>query len=604
MHRLDWPKGVRGFFALALVLAVFFSYDMGVRPFADPDEGRYVEIPREMVVSGDYITPRLNGLKYFEKPALFYWMQAASIKAFGINETSMRLWIVIFAILGCLCVFLVGSRFYYNGVGLLSSGILATSALYYAHSHLIILDLVLSVFMSGALWCFFAAFVRKDKAPHKIITSLAESTISEDFLGDTERRTAVYSDVHEDSSTGSTTKIPDRGRLCERYIVAMYVLSALACLTKGLIGIVLPAFVAFLWVIFTKNWKKIPEMLYVPGIVAFLVIFLPWHILVISKNSDFFHFYFVVEHFLRYTTTIHERYQPMWFFLPVLLVGFLPWTGFSLVALKNTFRKKQMFSENVFFLCWIFGIFGFFSFSSSKLIPYILPIMQPLALLTGINIVESIKSESRDFRNGALTNIFLFGIAMVAYFIAKPQISDVLQDPDAQTFIYVFGGIFITAAIVLLAAAYPKWLKFHRFNALLLFLFLGANMMWVINKASTYYQEVKKPPTKNMAEFVRMNKTKDDLVFCYDRYYQDFPVYLNSTVNIVNFVGELEFGANAEKEKHVIWQDKEFWDFWKTTDKRIFLLVSKEKYREVFASKVGMHHILDFDKSFTVISNK
>ncbi|GHT96334.1 hypothetical protein FACS1894122_14610 [Alphaproteobacteria bacterium] len=129
--------------------------------------------------------------------------------------------------------------------------------------------------------------------------------------------------------------------------------------------------------------------------------------------------------------------------------------------------------------------------------------------------------------------------------------------------------------------------------------------MWVINKASTYYQDVKKPSTKNMADIIRLNKNKDDLVFCYDRYYQDFPVYLNSTINIVNFVGELEFGSNAEKEKHVIWQDKEFWDFWKTTDKRIFLLISKEKYREAFvASKIGMHNILDSDKNFTVISNQ
>ncbi|GHU18417.1 hypothetical protein FACS189472_06710 [Alphaproteobacteria bacterium] len=353
-------------------------------------------------------------------------------------------------------------------------------------------------------------------------------------------------------------------------------------------------------------------------------------------------------------------------------------------------------------------------------------------MITGISIVKSIKSESHSFRNGALINIFLFAIAIAAYFVAKPQISDVLQDPDAQTLIYVFGGVFIAAAIVLLAAAYPNWshhrrflinaiilaaavaayflvelnsmlydfiyvlgvifivtaivllvatypkwsrywrllnnviLAFtawfvvvllifasdvlqglnglaigvffalvlvpiafvlltialvfghlldnacaahadsigYRYNALLLFLFLGANMMWVINKASTYYQDVKKPSTKNMADIIRLNKNKDDLVFCYDRYYQDFPVYLNSTVNIVNFVGELEFGANAEKEKHVIWQDKEFWDFWKTTDKRIFLLISKEKYREVFASKVGMHNILDFDKNFTVISNQ
>ena len=96
---------------VATLFIVFFSYETGNRYFGDPDEGRYVEIPREMVVSGDYITPRLNGLKYFEKPALFYWMQAAAIHTLGINETTMRIWPIIFAILGCLTVFFIGYKY-------------------------------------------------------------------------------------------------------------------------------------------------------------------------------------------------------------------------------------------------------------------------------------------------------------------------------------------------------------------------------------------------------------------------------------------------------------------------------------------------------------
>ena len=150
-----WPKGLRGLFFLTIILGIFFSFEMGNRPFVSPDEGRYVEIPREMVVTGDYITPRLDGMKYFEKPPLFYWMQAASIKAAGINETSMRFWIVLFAILGCLSVFYVGAKCYSRNVGIMAAGILATSLFYYCHSHLIVLDLVLSVLLCGSLWAFF-----------------------------------------------------------------------------------------------------------------------------------------------------------------------------------------------------------------------------------------------------------------------------------------------------------------------------------------------------------------------------------------------------------------------------------------------------------------
>ncbi|MDR2795060.1 MAG: glycosyltransferase family 39 protein [Holosporaceae bacterium] len=562
MSNLSLSERIRGFFALTLVLSIFFAYDMGIRPFADPDEGRYVEIPREMVVTGDYVTPRLNGLKYFEKPALFYWMQAASQKIFGLHEVSMRLWTVVFAVLGCLMLCFVGSSCYSNTVGVTSAGILATSLIYYAHSRLIITDLVLSVFMGGTLWCFFTAFVGEKASPQR-------------------------------------QKI---------MVVGMYMLSALACLTKGLVGIVLPAFVAFLWILFTKNWKKIPQMLYWPGIFAFLLIFLPWHICVMEQNGDFFHFYFVVEHFLRYTTTMHDRYQPIWFFLPVLLLGFAPWTGFSLVAIKNAalavWKKKQTSTENIFFLCWIGGVLGFFSFSGSKLIPYILPLLQPLALITGMCVVKSIESRNSDLRIGALVNIFLFALMAVAYFFLKSTIANILQNPDVVVLLRVFAAMALAAAIMLLAMAYPAYSKISPINALLVFLFLAANMMWVINKGSTYYQDIKKPSTKKMAEFVQLNKKADDEIFCYNRYYQDFPVYANSTVNVVNFVGELEFGANAEKEKKVLWSEEEFWEFWRTTEKKIFLLLARDQYRKIFTTKDNKHNILDFDENFVVISNK
>ncbi|MDR3151466.1 MAG: phospholipid carrier-dependent glycosyltransferase, partial [Holosporaceae bacterium] len=225
MSNLNWLLGCRGLAAIALILSIdFFSYNLGIRPFVSPSEARYVEIPREMVETGDYVTPRLNGLKYFEKPPLFYWLQAASIKAFGVNETSMRLWTMAFAARGCLTVFFVGASFYSPAVGLAASALLATNVLYYAHSRVIVIDIVFSTFLCGALWCFFAAFVRDNKQP-----------------------------------PGRRWKI----------ITLMYALSALACLTKGLIGAVLPGLVAFLWIAVTKNWKKIPKMIHLPGILVF-----------------------------------------------------------------------------------------------------------------------------------------------------------------------------------------------------------------------------------------------------------------------------------------------------------------------------------------------
>ncbi|MDR1334498.1 MAG: glycosyltransferase family 39 protein [Holosporaceae bacterium] len=538
-----------------MLLAIFFSFELGNRHFADPDEGRYVEIPREMVVTGDFITPKLNGLKYFEKPPLFYWMQSAALKIFGINELSMRLWVMIFAVIGCLGVFFVGRCCYSPAVGIASSAILATNILYYAHSRLIILDLVASVLMSGVLWCFFLAFVRED-----------------------------FSQKYR-----------------KRAIILMYVFAALACLTKGLIGAILPGLVAFVWIFFTRKWYKIKEILYVPGILLFLVIFLPWHIIMALRHKDFLHFYFIVEHFLRYTSTIHNRYQPVWFFIPILLLGLLPWTGFSLVALKNFFQKIKQ-TENVFFMGWIVTVLGFFSFSSSKLVPYILPVLPPIALITGITLVESLENEQNgNFKSGAWISVVLFAIAGVGYFFAKSEISDVLQDSEAVLLVSIFGiSIIVAVGILIVGLCCKKW----RINTVFAYAFVAANMMWLINKAAVLYQEIKKPTTKPFAEIINMNRRADDLVFCYKRYYQDFPVYLNSTVGIVDFVGELGFGANADPNNDKLIRESDFWKLWATTNKRIFLLLSREHYREIFATRKFQHRMLDFNKYFVVLMNK
>src|SRR3990167_8686879 len=124
--RAHWGRAL---LLLSLLLGSLFGFKLGERPLWSPDEGRYVEIPREMVVSGDYVTPRLNGVKYFEKPPLFYWLQAASIKIFGIHEGAMRLWSVFFGMLGCLATYLFGRRFYGPQSGMAACFVLAMSPL-------------------------------------------------------------------------------------------------------------------------------------------------------------------------------------------------------------------------------------------------------------------------------------------------------------------------------------------------------------------------------------------------------------------------------------------------------------------------------------------
>lgn len=577
-RELSTTNPVRECFGWLLLIFVSLCKSIGNRPLA-PDEARYVEIAREMIADGDYISPRLNGLKYFEKPPLFYWIESTFIKCFGVDEFYVRLPVVIFAILGILSVYLVSLRRYEptgsrsrvvgtdrEGIGIFSSWILATSLIYYIHSRLVILDLALSVFLCGSLWCFYMAFV---------------------------------ADIERSSSE-------------KKYLIlGMYGLSALACMTKGLIGAVLPGLVAFLWLAITKSWSKLKEILYIPGILLFLAIFLPWHVVMCIRNPEFFDFYFIHEHVIRYTTLEHQRFQPFWYFIPIAILGMFPWTGFSLVALKNSlqnvFSKKKQ-SEDVFFLSWIFGILMFYSFSHSKLIPYILPIFPPIAYLTAKLICETPemhfplnpKLTDKNFRQGVWCSAIFFAILLVAFFFAKGSIEAILQNPDMISILHSFGIMFVASIAILVICTIYKIYNF----APALFCLSAVFMMLIINSAIPYYQDVKKPSTKAFAELIRMNLNKDDEVFCYKKYCQDLPAYLNRKIKIVDFYGELKFGYDLEPNSGVIVAEEDFWNLWSAKNKRIFLLLTRNDYKSAFAEKSNLHNILNFDRNFILISNK
>src|SRR5512147_466528 len=225
-------SAVRDVLALALVIGVFFCFMLGNRPLSVPDEGRYVEIPREMAVTGDYLTPRLNGVKYFEKPVLFYWLESLSIWLFGLDEFTLRLWPALLALAGCLAVYGAGRRLYGREAGILAAVVLATSGLYYALSRLIILDMPVTVLLTIALLVFLVG-------------------------------------THEPAGW--------RRRVL---LWAFYAFMALAVLTKGLIGIFIPAMVIGAWILLLGEWRLLKAIELPSGLALFLLIAVPWHVLV------------------------------------------------------------------------------------------------------------------------------------------------------------------------------------------------------------------------------------------------------------------------------------------------------------------------------------
>ncbi|MEK7815625.1 MAG: phospholipid carrier-dependent glycosyltransferase, partial [Pseudomonadota bacterium] len=392
-----------GLALLAMVLALWFGHALGNRALWHPDEGRYGEIPREMVETGDYVTPRLNGVKYFEKPALFYWMQAGSIKLFGVNEWALRLWPALLGLLGCLAVYGAGCKLFGRRAGLIAAIVLATSPLYYLLARIITLDMAVSVFLSGALLSFLLGV----RAP------------------------------------------PGRSR--SLYLYAFYALCAAATLTKGLIGIVIPAMVIGAWIVLLWDWRLLRAIHLPTGLLLFFVLAAPWHVLAARANPEFAQFYFIHEHFQRYLTTVHMRYQPWWFFVPVLVLGMLPWIGLLFPALRDAWagwRARRERREELFLLLWVGLVFAFFSVSGSKLIPYILPMLPPSALLLGRYLAPAEPApEPKGLRSGFW--LFLVATAALGAYLAM----ELSRRPQAQADVLRLGsGAYLMLAGLLLVA--------------------------------------------------------------------------------------------------------------------------------------------------------
>ncbi len=310
---------------LAIALAAAWFGTLGVRPLYKADESRYAEISREMAAGGDWITPRLNGFKYFEKPPLQYWATAGFFQVLGLHDWVSRLWAALAGFAGILLVLTAGNRLFGPPAGTFAAAALAGSPLYVAAAQINTLDMGLTFFLTGAILA-----------------------------------------------------------LASGYAIVFWACCAFAVLSKGLVGIVLPLATLGLYILLKRDRKLIWEIRPISGPIVFLLIAAPWFVAVSLANPEFAHFFFIQEHFQRFTTEIHQRAAPVWFFLPVLAVGLAPFLLPAAVAWWRGLRSPAPSFDAVFWLAlWALVVLAFFSASSSKLPAYVLPMFPALALLAG-----------------------------------------------------------------------------------------------------------------------------------------------------------------------------------------------------------------------------
>lgn len=471
--------------APAIALAAFvllWLVTLGTRSLVSADEGRYASLSLGMLQSGDWITPRLNGLLYFEKPPLQYWGGAIAFALLGINEFAARLYP---GLAGLATVFMLAGtarRLWGGPAGWRALLIGGATTWIVVNSHFLSLDAGLTAALTAVLCALL----------------LAEK---------------------------------EGGR----WMLAAWAAMALAILSKGLVGLLIPGAVLVLHGLWRLDFRFWLRFRWLPGLAILLALTLPWFWAVSARNPDFAWFFFVHEHFDRYLKPGHRREGAWWSFLPIALVGFMPWTG----ALPALLRQRRDDFAGSLLLLWAVFVLVFFSLSSSKLPSYILPMFPALVLL----MARQAPAASA-LKNQLWLPILLWGVALLAlpWLASRPPER---TPPEAVHALLI--GIAVGAVVFLAAALWARRLLTQQRSMMALGVIAAAHLvatLTVLGSHDRYGQ------LKSSAQFASLISA-DMPVFAVQDYDQTLPFYLRRPVTLVDYRDEFEFGQNREPQRWI-----------------------------------------------------
>lgn len=396
--------------ALWLLLLILAS----LRPLAVPDEGRYGEIGRWMLISGDWLTPRLNGIPFFHKPPYLYWLEAISVATFGVHELSLRLVPALHAGLMLTALYLAARTISTELIARRAVIMLGTSLSFLVGGQYVNHDMLVATWIGVAIWCFAFAFMAGGKP---------DATLAR--LG--------------------------------------FVACALGMLSKGLIGIALPGMVIFFWLIWTRQLRKIVYLPWISGLVLFSAVALPWFVMAQGAYPEFFNYMFIGQQFHRYTAAVYNNPQPWWFYLLALVLLLFPWVFFALGQVRRvtamTLTSAMGIDATWWRLCWVWvlAILVFFSVPNSKLVGYILPVVPPLALLAALGWQRSMAH--RPYAARAFVGIGVVNVGMALGLMLK--VGDVTRASRTQDIAAVLACIAGPTDTIYVSDAYPYDLPFY-----------------------------------------------------------------------------------------------------------------------------------------------
>jgi 4-amino-4-deoxy-L-arabinose transferase-like glycosyltransferase len=365
-------------FTLIAICLILFFFSLGDRALWDIDEGMHAATSKDMVLSGDWLTPQYNGEKFYDKPPLHNWLVAISFLIFGFTEFAARLPAALLG-LGCVMVtYLMGRQIFGSTAAFLSAVVLATSAEYFVLSRVVVHDISLAFFMTLALALFYSGYKNE--------------------------------------------------RHRRRLFLLGYAALSFSALAKGPVGVLLPVTIIGLFLIFKRQLSFLKEMQIGWGILILFAVAAPWYILISLKDPDYVSYFFINQNLGNFLSKEVRHPEPIYYYIPVLMGGMLPWSTFLPLALFRGFRARgTTYNDGTLFaLLWFSVIFIFFSIASSKLGTYILPLFPAAALLVGAFLHDLLNGSSRGLDKGIfysyLPLVIILPLALI-YIILFPPVN-------------------------------------------------------------------------------------------------------------------------------------------------------------------------------------
>jgi len=356
---------------LLLLFIAIYLLPLNLRQLGVPDEMRYGEIAREMNATGDYVSPHLNGLRYFEKPAGGHMLNAMAMNLFGDSNFSVRLMPSLFAGLSAWVLYLLMRRKYSVEISALGSLILLTCAEFMGVGTYCVLDSIVTGFITLTLCCFYPA-------------------------------------------------LEARGMKQGGWLALTGLFAGGAFLVKGFIAFAVPILIIVPFLLIRKRWKDIFILPWIP-LAAAVIVSLPWSLAIAAREPDFWRYFFWEEHINRFFSHGHAQHEnPFWYFIPVFIAGTIPWIFIALLPLRDLFKNRRTESMIQYALCWLIIPFLFFSASSGKLGTYILPCFPPFALLLAVALGDRFE---RNASNRPLhIGLYIFGTLLALALLALPVV--------------------------------------------------------------------------------------------------------------------------------------------------------------------------------------